>query len=328
MEVHCVKFVAAIVFICVAVSGLILLLFFMLDWQQDRMLIIYALFGMLAVVLGMSGIAVVQNTLGKALNIRRQAMIFMGRDGYKAVMKDRVARIAYKGVCAYVKGDLPQAEEHLTKALDLSDIRQNQVFCIEWLIRVHEAYNDKGRLMWCYRKSAEYSPDSPEVQSRLGHAYVVEGQLDKAMYCFEQALHYDPNHSFSRYNIAKIYMLRGEDEKALQTLEELVKLHENHPLVFAELATYWAMHGDEEKCREYYEKSIMCGYEQPRRLSDRMTAIKDFNNSDTADDSDLPKEYYRHIVKEEEKKPKCSSSCEYCSLNKKCEKDDNDAGNE
>lgn len=328
MEVHHMKQLIPIVFICVVVLGLILLLFFALDPVQDRLLIIYALFAMLAVVLGVIGAVVAYNIISDKIRIRHKALLLMGKDGFKAVLHDKVARIAYKGICAYVKGDLPLAEEHLTKALDLSDIRQNQIFCIEWLIHVHEAYNDTGRLIWCFRKAADFSPDNPDVQSRLGHAYIVEGQLDKAMYCFEQALHYDPNHSFSTYNIAKILMLRGEDQKALQMLEELIERQENHPLVLAELATICAIMGDEAKCHEYYKKAIMCGYDEPRRLSDRMTAIKYFNNSNTADGSDLPSEYYRHIVKEEDKKPKCSSSCEYCSLNKKCEKDDNDAGNE
>ncbi len=322
------KYVASLVFVCVVVTGLILLLFFMFDPVQDRLLIIYALCAMLAVVIGVSGAALVNLTFGRYVERRRKAMLLMGKDGFKAVVKDKVARIAYKGVYEFVKGNLPVAEEHFTKALDLSDIRQNQIFCIEWLIRVHEAYNDNGRLMWCYRKAAEYSPDNPEVQSRLGHAYVVNGQLDKALYCFEQALHYDPNHSFSTFNIAKIKMLRGEDAEARNLLEELSRRQQNHPLVFSELSVICAIMGDEEKCSEYYKKAIMCGYDNPGKLSACLTAIKEYNNADGASGSDLPTDYYRHIVKEEEKKPKCSSSCEYCSLNKKCEKDDNDAGNE
>ncbi len=262
---------------------------------------------------------------------RRTAMKAMGKDGFKAVMKDKVARIAYKGVYAFVKGDLVTAEELLTKALQLSDVRQNQVFCIEWLIHVHEAYNDNSRLMWCYRKAAEYSPDNPEVQSRLGHAYYVEGRLEQAMYCFEQALRYDPNHGYSHYSIAKIHMVRGEDEKAIAVLEQLIKIQENHPLIYAELATIYAMQGNDDKCRECYEKAVLCGHEHPEMLSKRMTAIYEFNKAPAADGSDLPSEYYRHIEKEEqEEQPRrnCSSRCEHCDLNKKCEKGENDAGNE
>lgn len=262
---------------------------------------------------------------------KRTAMKAMGKDGFKAVMKDKVARIAYKGVYAFVKGDLVTAEELLTKALQLSDVRQNQVFCIEWLIHVHEAYNDSSRLMWCYRKAAEYSSDNPEVQSRLGHAYYVEGRLDQAMYCFEQAIRYDPNHGYSHYSIAKIHMVRGEDKKAIDILEQLIKIQENHPLIYAELATIYAMQGNDDKCREYYEKAVLCGHEHPELLSKRMTAIYEFNKAPAADGSDLPSEYYRHIEKEgQEEQPRrnCSSRCEHCDLNKKCEKGEKDAGNE
>ncbi len=263
---------------------------------------------------------------------RRNAIRAMGKDGFKAVMKDKVAREAYKGVYQLLKGDLLKAEDHLTMALMMSDIRQNQVFCIEWLIRVHEQYNDSSKLLWCYRKAAEYAPDNPEVQSRLGHAYFVDGRLDKAMYCFEQAIHYDPNHGYSHYSIAKIHMVRGEDEKAIKVLEDLIKIQENHPLIYSELATIYAMQKNDDKCREYYEKSIMCGYERPEQLARRMTAIYEFNNANGADGDDLPKEYYRHIAKDEEEKreKKCSSVCEHCDLNKNrnCEKGENDAGNE
>ena len=326
------RYITAVVFICVVVCALILLLFFMLDPVTDRLLIIYSLLGMLAVVLGISGIAVVQNTLGRYLVNRFQALKYMGKDGFRAVMKDKVARLAYKGIYAYVKCDLPKAEEYLTKAHDLSDIRQNQVFCMEWLIRINEGYNDRSRLMWCYRKAAEYSPDSPEALSRLGHAYLAVGQLEKAKYYFEQAAHYDPSHCFSIFSLAKIHMLRGEDEEAIATLKSLLNMNANHPLVYAELSTFYAMMGDEENSRECYHKSILGGYEQVRRLSDRLTAIREFNQSERAELSDLPSEYYRRIIKEEEEnKPdtsKCSHVCEHCDLNKKCEKDDNDAGNE
>ncbi len=322
------KYIKPIVFICFVVIGLILLLFFMLDPVQDRLLIFYAICAMLAVVIGIIGAVVVNLTLGRHVARRRKALLLMGKDGFKAVMRDRVARIAYKGVYEFVKGNLPMAEEYFTKAMDLSDIRQNQIFCIEWLIHVHESYNDNSRLLWCYRKAVEFAPDNPETQSRLGRAYMIEGRLDRALYCFEQALYFDPNHGFSTFNIAKIKMFRGEDEEALRILEELSQRQQNHPLVFSELAVICAIMGDEEKSHEYYKKAIMCGYDNPTKLSSSLTAIKKFNNADDADGSDLPTDYYRRIVKEEEKKPKCSSSCEYCSLNKKCEKDDNDAGNE
>ncbi len=237
--------------------------------------------------------------LATAAERRNIAIRAMGKDGFKVIMKDKVGRIAYKGVYAFIMGNLPLAEEHLTNALNLSDVRQNQVFCIEWLIRVHEQTGDSAKLLWSFRRAAEYSPDNPEVQSRLGHAYYVEGKLEKAKYCFEQAIHYDPNHGYSHYSLAKIEMVRGNSEKAIEILEKLTEIQENHPLIFAELAVIYAINDNEEKAKENYDKAILCGYEKPVELSARMTAIRSFNHSESFDGSDLPSDYFRYIEKED-----------------------------
>ena len=198
-----------------------------------------------------------------------------------------------------MKGRYPEAEEKLMRALSISDNRQNQLFCVEWLIKLYEAQENEGQLMWALRKAAEIAPDNPDAQSRLGHAYYNEGKLSSAEYCFEQALRYDPNYGYSYYSLATIYTLRGEDERALETLKKLVTIQENHPLVYAELATWYAMHDDEKNAEEAYDKAILCGYKDPEELSKRMTALRMFNHAENATGNDLPQDYYRYIEKEE-----------------------------
>lgn len=313
--------------ICLAVCFLSIAAAYILFPENRDMVIIaggvvigFAVMVCISVILG--------NTFVYDLRCKRAALKAMGKDGFKAVMKDKVAKTAHKGIFYMLRGEYAKAEEQLMQALSLADVRQNQLFCIEWLVRLHETTSDDSKLMWCYRKAADYAPDNPEIQSRLGHAYYVEGKLDKAMYCFEQALHFDPNHGYSGYSIAKIHIARGEDDIAIEKLTELAKVQENHPLIFAELATILAMKGEEEKSREYYQKAVLLGYNEPDKLARRMTAICEYNNAKNADGDDLPQEYYRRIQKNEEKKPKCSSGCEYCSLNKDKEKGEENAGNE
>lgn len=317
--------VAAI--ICLAVCFLsIAAAYVILEEERDMVIIAggvvigFAVMVCISVILG--------NTFVYDLRCKRTALKAMGKDGFKAVVKDKVAKTAHKGIYNMIKGDYAKAEEQLMQALSLADVRQNQLFCIEWLVRLYETTSDDSKLMWCYRKAADYAPDNPEIQSRLGHAYFVEGKLDKAMYCFEQALHFDPNHGYSGYSIAKIHIARGEDDIAIEKLTELAKVQENHPLIFAELATVLAMKGDEEKSREYYQKAILLGYNEPDKLARRMTAIHEFNNAKNADGEDLPQEYYRRIQKDDEEKPKCSSKCQYCSLNNDKEKGEENAGDE
>lgn len=230
------------------------------------------------------------------INIRRAAVRALGRDGIRIVHKDDTARLAYKGIYYLMSGKFPQAEDHLQQALARSDIRQNQMFCIEWLVRLYETVDNVPKILWCYRKAAEYSPDNPEAQSRLGHAYFSDGKLDQAEYCFRQALRYDPNNGYSYFSLAKIQLVRGEDEQAFETLQNLLKINENHPLCHAELADYYAMQGNREKAEEECKKAQLCGIKEPDELNKRINAMLSFHCTDY-DDKNLPAMFYRRIEK-------------------------------
>lgn len=229
---------------------------------------------------------------------RKTALRALGKDGIKLVHNDDVAKLAYKGIYALINGKLAEAEEILQLALSRTDVRQNQMFCIEWLIRLYEAMDNDSKLMWCYRKAVEYAPDNAEAQSRLGHAYFTEGKLDQALYCFEQALRYDPNHGYSYFSIAKVQMLRGEDDKAFETLQKLVKINENHPLCHAVFADWYAMRGDAQKAEEECKKAQLCGIHDPEELNKRINAMLSFHKTDY-DGKDLPELFYRRIEDKE-----------------------------
>lgn len=255
--------------------------------------------GAVAINLFCAAASLILNLLKRPLALRRAALKALGKQGIRKVRHDEAAKYAYKGIVKLFQGKYPEADDMLQKALSLSNMRQNQMFCVEWLIKLYEATENDARLMWCFRKAAEFAPDDPEVQSRLGHAYFAEGRLDNAEYCFNQALEYDPNHGYSYYSLSKIYMVRGQDDRARETLEKLSKIQGNHPLVYAELAIWHAMHNNEQESREYYNKALLCGYREPEELSKRLTAIKMFNNADNASGEDLPRNYYRRIIKED-----------------------------
>lgn len=233
---------------------------------------------------------------------RRAALRALGKHGVRIVRRDNTAKIVYKGILALFSDDTAKAEELLQKALSLSDSRQNQIFCLEWLRNLYENQENDSKVLWCYRKAVEYAPDDPEFQSRLGHFYYVEGKLDQAIYCFEQALRYDPNNGYSYYIMAKIALIRGEDEKARETLEKLTKINENHPLCHAELAEYYAMKGNAEKAEEECKKSQLCGVKEPDELNKRINAMLSFHNTEY-DGNDLPSAYYRRLEKKRSEKP-------------------------
>lgn len=261
---------------------------------EDWLVATYVLGGYGIVIL-ITLIAVIWNDVINPRRARRNAALrALGKDGIRLVRNDEVARLAYKGIYSLLEGKLPQSEEYLQQSLARTDVRQNQMFCIEWLIRLYEAMENDGKLMWCYRKAAEYAPDNPEAQSRLGHAYFSEGKLDQATYCFEQALRYDPNHGYSYFSLAKIQMVRGEDKKAFDTLQQLVKINENHPLCHAELADWYAMQGNAEKAEEECKKAQLCGIHDPEELNKRINAMLSFHKTDY-DEKNLPDMFYRKI---------------------------------
>lgn len=236
------------------------------------------------------------NFLLPYLNRRKAAMRALGKEGIRIVRKDNTAKLAYKGIYALLDGKFAKSEDLLQQALAHSDVRQNQMFCTEWLIRLYDAMENMPKLLWCYRKAVEFEPDNPEAQSRLGQVYLNKGELDKAIYCFEQAIRYDPNNGFSYYSLSIIYMIRGQDEKAFELLKQLVKINEEHPLCHSQLANYYALKGDREMAETECKKAQLCGIKDPDEINRRINAMLDFHDGKYSGD-DLPTAYYRKVEK-------------------------------
>lgn len=202
---------------------------------------------------------------------RAAARRALGKHSIGKIMRDKTAHMAYKGIFALFSDNTAKAEEYLNAALNRADMRENQLFCVQWLLHVYEAREDDEKQLWCMRRAVELVPENPEVQAQLGRAYFVRGQLDKACYCFEQAIRYDPNNGYCYYSIARIHMLREEYDEAQRVLETLLKINENHPLVYAEFAELRAILGDRQGAEEYYQKALLCGYKEAKELNERIT---------------------------------------------------------
>ena len=265
-------------------------------YPEDSSLLITISIVMAGSAFAMLIIYLIQNLILPYNARRKAALRALGKDGIKVVRTDKTAKLAYKGIYSAICGKTADAENYLRQALDMADVRQNQLFCIEWLIRIYEENGNDPKLLWCYRKAVEYAPDNPEAQSRLGHAYYTDGKLDKAEYCFNQAIRYNPNDGFAYYSLSKIQLIRGEDDKAFESLNTLVKINESHPLAHAAFADYYAMQGNKEKAEEECRKSQLCGYKEPEELNRRINAMLSFHCTDY-DDKDLPEIFYRRIEK-------------------------------
>lgn len=226
--------------------------------------------------------------LAERSRLRRAALHAFGKNGLKVVTTDKTARTIYKGIIRMFEGRLAESEELFHMALDMSDIRQNQLFCVEYLIKLYEQMGKEDLLMWGIRRAAELAPDNPEILSRLAGAYYSKGNLDNSEYYFNQILKYDPNYGYSYYSLSKIYMLRDEEDKAFEMLERLNKIQPEHPMTQAELAKWYAMHNDAAAAKKHYDQALLFGYQEPEKLSRCLTAIRVFNHAGDAEVSDLP----------------------------------------
>ncbi len=292
------KPVSAAMFLCGSVFGVLVWMAFGVDSESFKpQIVVAALLALASVIILL--IFLMNQFLLPYISRRKTALRALGRDGIRIVHKDKVANLAYKGIYALMKGDFPKAEDCLQRALAQSDIRQNQCFCVEWLIHLYETTENEAKMMWCYRKAVEMAPENPEAQSRLGHAYFNIGTLDKAEYCFEQALRYDPNNGYSYFSLSKIYLIRGEDDKAFDTLQKLEKVNSQHPLCHAAFADYYAMQGDKLKAEEECKKAELCGIHDPDLLNKRINAMLSFHDTEFSGE-DLPGLYYRKIEKNDE----------------------------
>lgn len=285
------------IFIGIGIGVLLGLWFFSESCDIDAVIVVLLLAAFS--ITGITICIVIDTLIAPFLSRRRAAIRALGREGMRLVYKDSVARLAYKGIYEIMKGDYPKAEDYLQQSLAQADIRQNQLFCVEWLIRLYEAIENDSKLAWGYRKAVELSPDNPEAQSRLGHYYYKVGQLDKAEYCFEQSLRYDANNGYAYFSLSNIYLLRGEDDRAFDALQKLKKVNEQHPLCHSAFAEYYAMKGDRENAEEECKKAELCGISNPEELNKRINAMLSFHTTEFSEE-DLPSAFYRRIEKRNE----------------------------
>lgn len=292
---------SVIAIVSVAFVTLLFLLFLSFDTTtMETMLMIYvASIGFVCCVTLLLK-SIIDNFIVPYINRRNAALRALGKEGIRIVHKDEVARLAYKGIYSLLKGKIPEAEDYLQQSLAQSDVRQNQTFCVEWLIRLYESTENNAKLMWGYRTAVELAPESPDSQSRLGHAYYNVGQLDKAIYHFEQALRYDANNGYAYFSLSKIYLIRDDMKKAYEMLEQLKKVNEHHPLCYVAFADYYAMNGEKEKAEEAVKKAELCGVHEPEELNRRINAMLSFHTTEWSE-KDLPAVYYRRVEKEEDK---------------------------
>ena len=132
------------IFVGIVIGVLLGLWFFSENCDIDAVIVI-----LLLVTFSITGVTIcilMDSLLVPFLARRRASIRALGKEGMRLVYKDSVARLAYKGIYQIMKGDYPKAEDYLQQSLAQADIRQNQLFCVEWLIRLYEAIENDSKL--------------------------------------------------------------------------------------------------------------------------------------------------------------------------------------
>jgi putative PEP-CTERM system TPR-repeat lipoprotein len=120
---------------------------------------------------------------------------------------------------AVARNDLPDAEQHYQRAVDLRPQDPQALNNLAWVL----AQQNKPQALAHAEKANRLLPDRPEVMDTWALALAQAGQLTRALEVQRKALSLAPGNSLLRFNLAKLYLQAGEKAQARWELEQLAK---------------------------------------------------------------------------------------------------------
>ncbi len=148
-------------------------------------------------------------------------------------------------------GQLPDAERHLMRALDIDPEFHLAMAALGYVYRrigdkmkeglERDEMHNKAEsfLIKALRLSPKLVDDDSESWwGSLGGLYRRRGQIDQAIYAYEQAASVTPHSSYPFSNLAMLYMQKQDRDKMLITFRRVERLARGE--VQAEVDNYWA----------------------------------------------------------------------------------------
>ena len=131
------------------------------------------------------------------------------------------AGLVERGRREYAAGNLQQAEEALTRALEANNAMPD----VEQLLgNVHQDAGRLDRAISAYRKALRLDPDLAGVHNDLGTVYVSKGWHEEALECYQRAVALDPGNHVAHANLAQTLMKLGRRGEALPHVRAALRL--------------------------------------------------------------------------------------------------------
>lgn len=159
------------------------------------------------------------------------------------------------GASYIAKNDLPQAEENLSKALDLNPVLMNAHYRLGWIA---EKQGRLGEAEAEYVRETETTPGHIKAFYSLARVYQTTGNLEKARQTLERCLEVDPKFALPYLYLARLDLVRHERyEEAIALALKALDLEldaSGRSLGYGLLAELYRRVGDEARSREYAAK--------------------------------------------------------------------------
>jgi lipopolysaccharide/colanic/teichoic acid biosynthesis glycosyltransferase/tetratricopeptide (TPR) repeat protein len=103
---------------------------------------------------------------------------------------------------------------------------------------------------------ASNNPGVPEFHYQLALFLSEQGYLDESIQKFKDALALDTRHTKARIKLGYAYALDGQYEKAIAIFEEVVCDNVNYPDIFCTLGILWDLRGDHRRGMSYLRRAL------------------------------------------------------------------------
>lgn len=103
---------------------------------------------------------------------------------------------------------------------------------------------------------SEKNPKVPEFHYQLALFLSEQGYLDESIQKFKEALELDGNHTKAQIKLGYAYALDGQHDRAIEIFEDLVQEHVTYPDIFCTLGILYDIKGDQRRGLSYLRRAL------------------------------------------------------------------------
>ena len=226
----------------------------------------------LVLVLLCAAVVSLVKRIAPVLRNRRFARISIGDE--VSIHNDKGARLAFKGIYAFLSNDYSKAIKHLEKAMDYSVVSHNNSFCLDWMSQCYDALEKPEDSLRCRVKAVDVEPSNIKSLFNLADMYTRSGLFDKAEFYYNRILRYDSKSTSASFMLGTLFMGRGLYDEAEAQFLKTLNLDEKFTAAIAELSVVCAIKGDYSRMESYFAKVKGERHIESDRLEKRLNSIK------------------------------------------------------